>query len=192
MARELAALTFSLMLVSAPARADEDASTPPPVVVGASNGIGSSYGMFGASVELYALRGYLATVVGVGRWPAIEGDERPGLWAFSGGIRGFSPGNKHRAYAQLSASLLSVGWLSWGGEIIEVEKYYGPTITGGYQLVSYGGFTFLAGLGAGWAPGTEDWGVVFDLGFGFTLRAWSREEGGSGPLGAPPAVLEDR
>jgi hypothetical protein len=154
-----------------PAAEAETARAPPPqLVAGISTGVGSSYGLLGASVDGYMLDGHLALVGGAGRWPSL--DAGPGSWAFSAGVRGLIGGLRHRGYAQLSLAMLELGWMTDGTRIFDVERGYGPALTAGYHFVSGGGFTVVVGGGAGWGTLSGTVTPVVDLGFGYTLRAW--------------------
>jgi hypothetical protein len=151
---------------------DPSGISPPPLVVGISTGVGSSYGLLGACVDAYLLDGHLALVGGAGRWPSLDGD--PGSWAFSAGARGLVGGERHRAYAQLSLAMLQMAWKTDGVRVFDVERGYGPALTVGYHFVSGGGFSVVVGGGAGWGPLSESVTPTLDLGFGYTLRAWWR------------------
>mgnify|MGYP002642370674 CR=1 FL=1 len=146
---------------------------PPLPIVGICNGVGGSFGLLGMTVEGYLLEGHLSIFAGAGRWPEQD-DGNPGTWAFAGGARGFFGGRRHRGYVQLSVELLEISWTPYAEEL-NVQRYYGPNLMAGYQLITYRGFTVHVGVGWGWSSGREGPVPGFDLGLGYTLRAWWRD-----------------
>ena len=50
------------------------------------------------------------------------------------------------------------------------DAWYGPALSAGYSYTSRGGFSFLAGGGAGWAASIEEFEPVLNVGLGYIWR----------------------
>jgi hypothetical protein len=128
-------------------------------------------GWFGLQGERYFARERLSLFLGAGYTPEID----PGMATgptFAAGIRGFTPGLKHRGFLALSLSQLAVEQTFDGAS---ARRHYGPGIEAGYQFTSRGGFTIVASLGVGYAPGVRGYaaskvGEMAALGLGYTWR----------------------
>jgi hypothetical protein len=135
-------------------------------------GVGNVMGWLGLHGEKYFARERLSGFVGLGYTPGIDPGYPSGP-TFSVGIRGFTPGFSHRGFLALSVSQLAV---QGGGLVDNPGRFYGPALEAGYQYASRGGFTFMASLGLGYAPGVpegeKETGEVIALGFGYTWRRY--------------------
>ena len=141
----------------------------PPRAASLLAGLGNVMGWFGLHGEGYFARERLAGFVGLGYTPAVdEGD--PSGPTFAIGLRGFTPGIKHRGFLALSLSQLALE----SGFVENPRRFYGPGLEAGYHYVARGGFTFMVSLGLGWAPGVpegeKEVGEVLALGLGYTWR----------------------
>ncbi len=170
----------SLLVISLsplPAAGQEAGASPPvsPRVASLTAGVGNVMGWLGLHGEGYFARERLSGFVGLGYTPSVdEGD--PSGPTFAVGLRGFTSGIKHRGFLALSLSQLAI-------ETDPVEnprRFYGPGLEAGYQYVARGGFTFMASLGLGWAPGIpegeKEVGEVLALGLGYTWRGTRNRE----------------
>jgi hypothetical protein len=90
---------------------------------------------------------------------------------FAAGGRVYTPGRKHRGFLEVSVSQLAVEQFCFD----TCSRSYGPGVQAGYQFVTRGGFTLLASLGLGYAPGVRAGqnkvGGMGGIGFGYT---WHR------------------
>jgi hypothetical protein len=95
---------------------------------------------------------------------------------FAGGLRGFTGGDKHRAFLEGSLSQLFVE----SGPLGSSRRLYGPGLQAGYQFVARGGFTIMASLGLGYAPGVsrrvDRWAGLLGLAAGYTWRRMSQRD----------------
>jgi hypothetical protein len=95
---------------------------------------------------------------------------------FAGGLRGFTGGDKHRAFLEGSVSQLFVE----SGPLGSSRRLYGPGVQAGYQFVAPGGFTIMASLGLGYAPGVsrrvDGWAGLLGLAAGYTWRRMSQRD----------------
>ena len=158
-----------LLLVSAPLAAVGQESPVPKRVATLMAGVGNVMGWFGLHGEGYFARERLSGFGGLGYTPSVDPGNPSGL-TFAVGLRGFTPGIKHRGFLALSLSQLAVE--SGSGE--DPRRFSGPGLEAGYQYASRGGFTFMASLGLGYAPGVpegeKEVGEVLALGLGYTWR----------------------
>ena len=162
-------LLVAMLLLGSPAALVGQEATVGSRIATVTAGIGNTMGWLGLQGERYFARERLSAFVGLGYTPSIdEGD--PSGPTFAVGVRGFTTGVKHRGFLALSVSQLFVE--SGGGE--DASRLYGPGLEAGYQFASRGGFTFMIGLGAGYAPGVPEGdskvGSMVELGFGYTWR----------------------
>lgn len=139
-----------------------------PRVVTVTAGTGNALGWFGIQGERYWGRERFSVFLGAGYTPAIE--DYPSGPSFAAGVRGFTPGYKHRGFLELSLSQLVL--VSGPPEVR--GRLYGPGLQAGYQFVSAGGFTLMVSLGLGYAPdvpeGESEVGGMGGLSFGYTWR----------------------
>ena len=95
---------------------------------------------------------------------------------FAGGLRGFTGGDKHRAFLEGSVSQLFVE----SGPLGSSRRLYGPGVQAGYQFVAPGGFTLMASLGLGYAPSVsrrvDGWAGLLGLAAGYTWRRMSHRD----------------
>ena len=158
--------------------------TPSPIplpVATITGGIGNAMGWFGAQGEGYFAHGRLSVFGGVGYTPAVDDFDPSGL-TVAAGLRGYTGGRKHRAFAEVSAC--QVATLS---DPIEPRRFYGPCGQLGYQFSSRGGFTFVLSTGVGYALDAAGYGnraqALIGLGLGYTWRRRSVESSSSRPGG---------
>jgi hypothetical protein len=69
--------------------------------------------------------------VGLGYTPSIDSGDPSGL-TFALGLRGFSPGIKHRGFLAVSLSQLALE----SGFVENPRRFYGPGLEAGYQYAS--------------------------------------------------------
>jgi hypothetical protein len=126
-------------------------------------------GWFGVHGEGYFAHERLSGFVGLGYTPSIDPGDPSGP-TFALGLRGFTHGFKHRGFLALSVSQLVIET----GSVEDSRRFYGPGLEAGYQFVSRGGFTLMASLGLGYAPGVPEgerkYGELLALGLGYTWR----------------------
>ncbi|MEA2712260.1 MAG: hypothetical protein QOK27_221 [Gemmatimonadales bacterium] len=138
-------------------------------------GVGNAMGWFGAQGEHYLGDERVSLFVGLGYTPRFDQSNSHGL-TFAGGLRGFTRGDKHRAFLEGSLSQLFVE----SGPLGADRRLYGPGLQAGYQFVARGGFTFMASLGAGYAPGVsrrgDGWAGLLGLAAGYTWRRMSQRD----------------
>jgi hypothetical protein len=165
----LALLALMLTPLSIPAQESPAVPRVPRRVATLTAGIGNVMGWFGLHGEGYFARERLSAFAGLGYTPSIDPGDPSGL-TFAVGLRGFTAGIKHRGFLALSVSQLALE----SGLVENPRRFYGPGLEAGYQYASRGGFTFLASLGLGYAPGVpegeKEVGEVLALGFGYTWR----------------------
>jgi len=135
-------------------------------------GIGNSMGWLGGQGELYLGGERVSAFVGLGYTP--DWDNNASGITFAGGVRGYTRGQKHRGFGELSVVQVAVqkGSSAFPG----TKRYYGPALLAGYQYSSLGGFTAVVSAGAGVIAGepssTTESRVqaVLNLGVGYTWR----------------------
>lgn len=132
-------------------------------------GVGNAMGWLGLQAERYFVHGRVSAFGGLGYTPSADVYDPEGI-TLAAGIRGYTAGLKHRAFAEASAC--QVGTLS---DPEHPRRFYGPCGQLGYQFASRGGFTFLASLGVGYALGAESFrnrtlGLA-GFGVGYTWRS---------------------
>ena len=132
-------------------------------------GTGNALGWLGLQGERYWARDRLSAFVGAGYTPEIDAGDPSGP-TFAAGLRGFTPGYKHRGFLELSVSQLALVY----GSAEEGRRLYGPGLQAGYQFVTAGGFTLMLSLGLGYAPGVPEGesevGGMGGLSLGYTWR----------------------
>ena len=161
-------LVFSLSPLPA---AGQEAGVSPPVpprVASLTAGVGNVMGWLGLHGEGYFARERLSGFAGLGYMPRLDQGDPTGP-TFAIGLRGFTTGIKHRGFLALSLSQIAIG-----SSLEDPRRFYGPGLEAGYQYVARGGFTFMASLGVGWAPGIPEGenevGEILALGLGYTWR----------------------
>ncbi len=160
----LVSLTAPLPLV---AQVSSPAGIPVPVVT-FTGGVGNAMGWFGVQAERYFVQGRVSAFGGLGYTPSVETYDPSGV-TVAAGLRGYTAGRKHRAFAE--ASGCQVATLS---DPIEPSRFYGPCFQLGYQFASRGGFTVALSGGVGFALGVPQGyraaQPLLGLGFGYTWR----------------------
>lgn len=128
--------------VCAQATAPAGREAPPERRVTLTIGGGNAMGWFGAQAERYFAHARRSVFLGLGYTPSLDGDDTAGP-AVAAGARGYTGGQRHRAFVELSVSQISV---STSG-----SHYYGPGLQLGYQYTARHGFTVMASAGLGYA-----------------------------------------
>ena len=112
-------------------------------------GFGNAFGWIGAQVEGYVAEGRVSAFAGLGYMPNLLNDEGSGI-AGAVGVRAFTGGSRHRGLLEISLTALSNTVSStFGGDVLEKDRHYGPGIAVGYQFVGDGGFTAMLSGGVG-------------------------------------------
>jgi hypothetical protein len=166
-------LTVVVLLLSMPvvlsAQTPGREASNPSRLVSVTAGTGNALGWLGLQGERYWSRGRVSTFLGIGYTPEIDPGDPSGP-TFAAGVRGFTPGFKHRGFLELSVSQLALVY----GPAEEPRRLYGPGLQAGYQFASAGGFTIMLSLGVGYAPGMpeglSDVGGMGGLSLGYTWR----------------------
>ena len=161
-----------LLPLAVPCSLPAEAAAPLRVVT-VTAGIGNAMGWLGAQGERYFGPDRLSAFVGAGYTPSLDQGEPSGP-TFAAGLRGYTAGFKHRGFLEASVSQIYT-------EVIGLEpgrRLYGPGLAAGYQYAARGGFTLMASLGLGYAPGVDDghtkFGGLANLGLGYTWRRRAR------------------
>ena len=130
-------------------------------------GVGHSFGWLGGNVSVYLLERWSA-YAGLGYTPEVEAGHPTGVtWAVGARLYRHSP--PHQLF--LGLGYAQIFTVSVAAPDAEGTREYGPTVTGGYQYTAGSGFTFLGGLGLGYAVGSDldaPFSVSVDLGVGYT------------------------
>jgi hypothetical protein len=165
-------LWLVLVAFSVPLPVSAQVSTRPPIpapVVTLTGGIGNPMGWFGFQAERYFADGRVSAFGGLGYTPSIQ-TYQPSGPTFAAGFRGYTPGRKHRGFAEAAACQVAV--LS---DPFDPKQLYGPCLQLGYQFATRGGFTIVTSAGWGFSLGVpKDYGsangLLLGLGFGYTWR----------------------
>lgn len=166
-------LALVMLVLSVPvvlsAQAPEPSPQRPIRLVTITAGTGNALGWLGLQGERYWARDRVSAFIGIGYTPEIDPGDPSGP-TFAAGVRGFTPGFKHRGFLELSVSQLALVI----GPPEEQRRLYGPGLQAGYQFASAGGFTFMLSLGLGYAPGVPEGesevGGMGGLSLGYTWR----------------------
>ena len=166
-------LVLLVLMLSVPAQLYGQAASPwagqRKRIVTVTAGTGNALGWLGLQAERYWASDRASAFVGAGYTPEIEAGDPSGP-TFAAGVRGFTPGYKHRGFLELSVSQLVLVY----GPAEERSRLYGPGLQAGYQFVSAGGFTLMLSLGLGYAPGVPEGasevGGIGGLSLGYTWR----------------------
>jgi hypothetical protein len=158
----IAAAIGLFLALSVPASAQEGRPN-----VALTGGLGNVLGGLGLGLEYYLAGSRLSAAAGMGYWP--DGAGCNGTLSGAGALRGFTNGRRHRAFLELSYSLVAVSCILFFSE--EIERHYGPGVSLGYRYTGSDGFTFTAGGGVADVPG-ESYGseLIILLGLGYTWR----------------------
>lgn len=129
-------------------------------------GLGNDMGWLGATGELYVASGRVSLFAGLGYTPALNTSDASGI-TVAGGARGYTKGQRHRAYVEASVSQVAI---EEGGQ----RRSYGPGAQLGYQYTARSGFTALVSLGIGFivasdVPGNQAQ-ALGGIGVGYTWR----------------------
>lgn len=158
-----------VLLLATCAAAASAQSAPAPRVVSVLGGVGNTMGWLGLQGERYLANERVSLVVGAGYTPAIDAGDASGL-TFAAGVRGFTPGARHRGFVELAVSQIAVETGPGG------DRLYGPGAQLGYQYTAGDGFTLLVSAGLGYAAGLDEaspssrWQPLLGLGVGYTWR----------------------
>ena len=127
-------------------------------------GLGNSLGWVGGQAEHYLAGDRMSVLGGLGYTPALDPGDPSGV-TLAGALRGYTPGQHHRGFLELSISQVSTSPLTG-------KRLYGPGLQVGYQFVARSGFTALASWGAGLERrhGETNAREILNLGVGYTWR----------------------
>lgn len=132
-------------------------------------GFGNAMGWFGLQGEKYFAGDRISGFAGLGYTLAVDEGDASGVTG-AVGARGYTPGRKHRGFLELSVSQLTVEQACFDA----CRRKYGPGVQAGYQFVTRGGFTLLASVGLGYAPGMPEGddkvSVMGGFGLGYSWR----------------------
>lgn len=160
---------FAILLLLLVPRSMPAQAAAPLRVVTVTAGIGNAMGWLGAQGERYFGPDRLSAFVGAGYTPSLDQYEPSGP-TFAAGFRGYTAGYKHRGFLEASVSQLFIE----ADPFESGRRLYGPGLAAGYHYASRGGFTLMASLGLGYAPGVPDGHTkvagVANLGLGYTWR----------------------
>jgi hypothetical protein len=138
-------------------------------VVTVTAGVGNAMGWYGAQAERYFGPDRLSAFVGAGYTISMDQYEPSGP-TFAAGLRGYTPGFKHRGFLEASVSQL----FTEVNALEEGRRLYGPGLAAGYHYAARGGFTLMTSVGLGYAPGVDDGdtkvAAIVNLGLGYTWR----------------------
>lgn len=144
-------------------------SLPKPRFVTLTAGFGNTQGGFGIQGEKYFAKTRLSVFGAIGYIPAEDDGDYKGAGA-AGGLRGFTPGLKHRGYLELSISPLFIDQSCFD----DCSAHYGPGLSAGWQMVTRGGFTLWLSSGIGVAFNAYGSGdsvaLMGGIGLGYTWR----------------------
>ena len=138
-------------------------------------GFGNALGWIGGQVEGYVAQGRVSGFAGFGYMPNLVFDGGDGF-AGALGLRAFTAGNRHRGLLEVSLSALSSTVTStFGGDILDEGRNYGPGIAAGYQFIGGGGFTMMLTGGVGLDdqeldPQGSNLQPTLGIGVGYTWR----------------------
>ena len=144
-------------------------SAPRPRFLTLTAGFANTLGGLGIQAEKYFARTRLSVFGGIGY--VIEEDEGDysGL-GVAAGIRGFTPGLKHRGFLELSVSPLFLEQNCFDS----CNLRYGPGISAGWHFVTRGGFSLWLSGGVGVSfdppPGESSVAPMGGIGLGYTWR----------------------
>lgn len=166
----VAGLVVALTLLSPVLVAAQDAPRASVLV-----GFGNALGWIGGQVEGYVADGRVSGFAGFGYMPNLASDVGDGF-AGALGVRAFTAGNRHRGLLEVSLSVLSNTVSStFGGDVLDESRNYGPGIAVGYQFIGNGGFTIMLTGGVGlddeeFDPQGSKFQATLGIGLGYTWR----------------------
>ena len=160
------------------------AAVPDPAIVSQSprrerrgltvtGGIGNVYGMLGGQLRYdLPVRPWLtlAPFAAVGFFPG----EGTTFWQGAGGLTA-ALGRRHRLAADVAVVPMYGEELNLHGTVLDSRVIYGPSIAGGYEFFSNGGFVWrlLIGYGWGlWGKGAGPFDSDLTLALGIGARVW--------------------
>ncbi|MFL5532075.1 MAG: hypothetical protein ACJ8BC_08890 [Gemmatimonadales bacterium] len=132
--------------------------------LGFMGGLGNVLGGLGAGAEYDLPGGRISAGGGLGFWPT--GCDQA-TFSAAGALRGFAGGRRHRAFLELSYSLIAISCAVFSDDI---ERHYGPGLSLGYRYIGSDGFTFTAAGGIGDPSGDSGSEAIILLGLGYTWR----------------------
>ena len=168
MYRSVFVVLLSLAVTCVPqSAAGQEADAPGAKRFTALAGVENAMGWFGAQGEWYLASDRISGFAGLGYVTEDIADTVGGA-AAAVGVRGYTPGLRHRGFLEASFSQVATHetspFLVNFGEPRETRHLYGPGIQAGYQYVSNGGFSLLFSVGLGYAlDAPEDLEAVVDL-----------------------------
>jgi hypothetical protein len=125
-----------------------------------TSGVGNAMGWFGVQGSVRSRAVGSASSVGSATPRRSTRATRRGS-PLAAGVRGYTPGVRHRGFVEVSVSQLEVQLACFDA----CERRYGPGVQLGYQYTARGGFTLMASGGVGRSLGNEG-GTAAMLGFG--------------------------
>lgn len=152
-----------------PAQTTPD-SLPKPRFFTLTAGFANTLSGVGIQGEKYFAKTRLSVFAAVGYTPAENDGDYQGA-GVAGGLRGFTPGVKHRGFLELSVSPLFLDTSCFDA----CSLHYGPGLSAGWQYVSRGGFSLWlsGGIGVTFAtvqPGDDSVAPMGGIGLGYTWR----------------------
>lgn len=133
-----------------------------------TGGVGNALGWFGVQGERYLPGDRVSVFGGLGYTPEVD-NGASGV-TLAGGARGYTAGQRHRGFLELSVSQISVESFCRDA----CSRQYGPGLQAGYQFAGRGGFTFMVSIGVGYALGVPEGSdpvmPLLGLGLGYTWR----------------------
>jgi hypothetical protein len=153
---------MTLLLFSALPLAAQD----PKPNLALTGGLGNVLGGLGTAFEFYMAESKFSASGGLGYWPSNVCGQ--GTFSGAGALRGFAGGRRHRAFLELSYSLLAISCDLFSED--DIERHYGPGVSLGYRYTGMDGFTFTAGAGIGDVPGDLGSEALILLALGYTWR----------------------
>ncbi len=132
-------------------------------------GVGNDMGWVGLQGEYYLVGDRISVFGGLGYTPEADPGDPDGITP-AVGVRGFTPGLRHRGFLEISITQIAIQTLPGG----ESSRHFGPGVQAGYQFSAVAGFTFLVSFGIGYAigvdPSLNSVQALFGLGLGYTWR----------------------
>jgi hypothetical protein len=107
-------------------------------------GLGPSTAGVGLGAEKYFAGSRMSVLGAVGYMPTLGAS---GIGA-GVGLRAFTPGQRHRNFAEVAFSALGTAFGS-GPSTTEDRVLYGPSVSVGYQFLASSGFTAALSAGVG-------------------------------------------
>ena len=159
-------LAFPAIVAAQPAPRD---TLPRPRFLTLTAGFGNTLGGVGIQAEKYLANTRLSVFGAIGYTPEEDEGDYSGL-GLASGLRGFTPGTKHRGFLELSVSSLFIEENCFDA----CSTRYGPGLSAGWHFVTRGGFSLWLSGGIGVAfsnpPGENSVAGMGGIGLGYTWR----------------------